>query len=206
MSKATKLLQADMSERDHLITQHLYLVKAIANRLHLQVPPHVEKNDLISAGMMGLIDAAAKYRAERKTLFPIYARQRIRGAMLDYMRAQSWIPRTAYRQLRATEPDSLRLRSTGVRLDALDLAACVAHPDTHIAERQLSLVVGSLVRLLPERDRAILLSHYLHQRTMRDISKDMHLSEGRISQIHNSALGKLRKMLEEKNINSARCF
>lgn len=199
-------LQPDTIERDQLITQHLYLVRGIANRLHLQVPRHVEKNDLISAGMLGLIDAAARYQAERKTYFPVYARQRIRGAMLDYMRAQSWIPRAAYQKLRAEEPDTLRFRSSGVCIEGLDMAACTAPPDTDIAEHQLRAVMGGLVRLLPERDQAILLLHYLHQRTMRDISKDLNLSEGRISQLHNAALGKLKKMLEDKNIRSAECF
>ena len=77
----------DASGRDELIIRYTPLIKFIANRLAMRLPPHIDVNDLISSGVLGLIDAIEKYDSSREVRFKTYAEFRIRGAMLDELRA-----------------------------------------------------------------------------------------------------------------------
>jgi RNA polymerase sigma factor for flagellar operon FliA len=79
--------------RDQLILEHLPLVTAVAGHVQRSLPVHVELNDLVHAGIMGLVDAATKYQGNRKVAFPTYAKYRIRGAILDSLRQLDWASR-----------------------------------------------------------------------------------------------------------------
>lgn len=81
------------SQRDQLIVEHLSLVTAIATHIQKSIPVHLELDDLVHAGMMGLFDAASKYRADKEVAFPTYAKHRIRGAILDSLRQLDWASR-----------------------------------------------------------------------------------------------------------------
>jgi len=83
----------DYAERDRLILEHLSLVKAIAGHVQKSIPVHTELDDLVHAGTMGLFDAATKYREDREVSFAIYAKHRIRGAILDSLRQMDWASR-----------------------------------------------------------------------------------------------------------------
>ena len=90
------------AQRDALIVEHLPLVTAIAAHVQKSLPVHLELDDLIHAGVMGLFDAATKYRADKKVAFPTYAKHRIRGAILDSLRQLDWASRDLrkrYKQL-----------------------------------------------------------------------------------------------------------
>ena len=82
-------------ERDALIVKHLPLVKAIANRIRDNLPVQVEVDDLIHAGILGLFDAVSKYNPEKKVVFHLYAKHRIRGAILDSLRQVFYDERVA---------------------------------------------------------------------------------------------------------------
>jgi len=84
----------DASSRDDLILQYTPLIKFVANRLAIRLPPHIDINDLISSGVLGLIDAIEKFDSSREAQFKTYAEFRIRGAMLDELRSMDWIPRS----------------------------------------------------------------------------------------------------------------
>ncbi len=99
MQKAQKAYKKAASEfdparRDEMIEELAPLIKFIAHRLSLRLPSHVEMDDLISAGVIGLIDAIEKFDPTRNILFKTYAEFRIKGAMLDDLRAQDWVPRS----------------------------------------------------------------------------------------------------------------
>lgn len=85
---------AKRSERDQLILTYAPLVERIARRACAKLPPSVELDDIQSAGMIGLIDAIEKYDAEKGTQFKVYAEIRIRGAIIDELRQQDWVPRS----------------------------------------------------------------------------------------------------------------
>jgi RNA polymerase sigma factor for flagellar operon FliA len=73
--------------------EHLPLVKAIAVRVHESLPVHVDLDDLVHAGILGLFDAAGRYNPKRKVLFSSYAKHRIKGAILDSLRELDWASR-----------------------------------------------------------------------------------------------------------------
>jgi RNA polymerase sigma factor for flagellar operon FliA len=89
--------------REEIIHKYLHLVKYVAGRISVNLPPNVEINDLINDGILGLIDATEKYDDARGVKFETYAITRINGAILDALRALDWVPR-AVRQ-RARELD-----------------------------------------------------------------------------------------------------
>ena len=88
-------------ESDQLVLQHAELVKRIAYHLAGRLPPSVEVDDLIQAGMLGLLEAASNYAANRGASFETYAGIRIRGAMIDALRKLDWAPRSVHRKARA---------------------------------------------------------------------------------------------------------
>jgi RNA polymerase sigma factor for flagellar operon FliA len=91
------------SDKNHLITEHAPLVKKLAHQLKAKLPPSVEVDDLIQAGMIGLLDAVNRYEETHGAQFETYAVQRIRGAMLDELRSSDWLPRSMRQNMRKIE-------------------------------------------------------------------------------------------------------
>ncbi len=91
------------NRRDELISAHIHLVKVIAIRIQRTLGVHVEVEDLIHAGTLGLFEAATKYQDEKQVPFPVYAKHRIRGAILDSLRQLDWATRDARRQYKQIE-------------------------------------------------------------------------------------------------------
>jgi RNA polymerase sigma factor for flagellar operon FliA len=87
-------------DQDALVLRHADLVKRIAYHLAGRLPPSVDVEDLIQAGMLGLLEAAAHYATGRGASFETYAGIRIRGAMLDALRKLDWAPRSVHRRSR----------------------------------------------------------------------------------------------------------
>lgn len=93
--------RAGARETEQLVMRHAELVKRIAYHLAGRLPASVEVDDLIQAGMLGLLEAASNYSAGRGASFETYAGIRIRGAMLDGLRKLDWAPRSVHRKARA---------------------------------------------------------------------------------------------------------
>jgi len=87
------------SEADRLVQEYLPLVKKIALRLTAKLPAEIELDDLLQVGLMGLLRASDSYDASQGASFATYAGIRIKGAMLDELRAHDWLPRSVQRQL-----------------------------------------------------------------------------------------------------------
>ncbi|ADJ27874.1 RNA polymerase sigma factor FliA [Nitrosococcus watsonii] len=85
---------------DELVTQYAPLVKRIAYHLLTRLPPSVQLDDLIQAGMIGLLEAVRNYNASQGASFETYAGIRIRGAILDEIRRNDWAPRSVHRKAR----------------------------------------------------------------------------------------------------------
>ena len=82
------------NDRTKLIQEHLYLVDILVGRMVTQVPSFMNRDDMKSAGMMGLLDAANKYDPSQNTMFKTFAEHRIRGSILDEMRKLDWFSRS----------------------------------------------------------------------------------------------------------------
>lgn len=90
-------------EQESLLLEHLPIVRFLARRIHERLPQHVEMEDLVSAGVVGLMDAFTKFDPRKKVQFRSYAQFRIRGAILDSLRTLDWSPRDLRRKGRAVE-------------------------------------------------------------------------------------------------------
>jgi RNA polymerase sigma factor FliA len=94
---------ARLAKRDQVVLDHLPLVKAIAVRVHENLPVHVEVDDMVHAGILGLFDAAEKYDANKQVAFSSYAKHRIKGAILDSLRQSDWASRDLRRRHKQAE-------------------------------------------------------------------------------------------------------
>jgi RNA polymerase sigma factor for flagellar operon FliA len=104
------VLRLDPEERNRLLIEHLPQVQYIARRVHDRLPSQVPIEDLYHAGVLGLMEALERYDPEKKVQFKSYAKFRIRGAILDSLRAMDWSPRSLRRQAREVEQAHERLR------------------------------------------------------------------------------------------------
>jgi RNA polymerase sigma factor for flagellar operon FliA len=100
MSVASEYLQLQRESTDELVRRHAPLVRRIAYHLMGRLPPSVDVDDLVQAGMIGLLEAARNYATDRSASFETYAGIRIRGAMLDELRRTDWTPRSVHRKAR----------------------------------------------------------------------------------------------------------
>jgi len=113
--------------RDEMVLEHLPLVKAIAIRVHENLPVHVDLDDLIHAGVMGLFDAVSKFESDKNVAFRAYAKHRIKGAILDSLRQLDWASR------------DLRQRQKKVETVTRDLTAKLGRTPT---ESEMAVEMG----------------------------------------------------------------
>src|SRR5215207_5604420 len=93
----------EKSVRDRLILTYAPLVKYVAGRLGSGLPAHVDEGDLVSYGLLGLIGAIERYDPGRDIKFETYAMSRIKGAIIDELRALDWVPRSVRARAREIE-------------------------------------------------------------------------------------------------------
>lgn len=104
MSKAKKARQKiDLAARDRMVLDHLPLVRAIAVRMHETLPTHVDMDDLVHAGVLGLFDAVSKFDPRKQVAFSSYAKYRIKGSILDSLRQLDWASRDLRRRQKRVE-------------------------------------------------------------------------------------------------------
>jgi RNA polymerase sigma factor for flagellar operon FliA len=108
------------AQRDRTIMEHLPLVRAIAARVHETLPVHVDLDDLVHAGVLGLFDAVDKYDESKQVSFQNYAKHRIKGAILDNLRNLDWASRDLRRRQKRLD--------AAYRDLATELAACPRNP------------------------------------------------------------------------------
>ena len=87
-------IEITTENREEVIIRYSPMIKYVANRIAMRLPPHIEVDDLISVGVLGLMDAITKYDSSRGAKFKTYAEFRVRGAILDELRSMDWVPRS----------------------------------------------------------------------------------------------------------------
>ncbi len=119
MSNASALLKKYKEEpnkltsdqKDRLIMEYAPLIKFIAQKIAIRLPSNIELDDLISSGVIGLMDAIEKYDPTRDNKFKTYAEFRIRGSILDELRAQDWVPRSVRDKAKMLDRAQIKLES-----------------------------------------------------------------------------------------------
>src|ERR1700723_2159518 len=232
----------DEAQSEQLLLRHLPQVNFIARRIHNRLPPQVLLEDLIHAGVLGLLDAIKKYNPAKNVQLKYYAEFRIRGAILDSLRQVDWSPRTLRSQARRleqaafdckakfqrdpTEPEiavqlEISLESLqrllgdlrGVDLGSLqaetnepgfgeDLlqfraAADQEDPYHQTLRSEMTTLLGRAVGELPDREREVLALYHYEELTMKEVGAVLGIGESRVSQIHTTALLRLRARLRE---------
>ncbi len=87
-------IEISSENSEQVIKEYAPMIKYVANRIAMRLPPHIEVDDLISVGVLGLMDAIEKFDATRGAKFKTYAEFRVRGAILDELRSLDWVPRS----------------------------------------------------------------------------------------------------------------
>lgn len=145
----------DEQERERLLTQQLPQVRYIARRIHDRLPRHLPLDDLVHAGVLGLIDALQKFDSNKHVQFGSYAKFRIRGAIFDSLREMDWSPRDLRRKGRRLEEAQNKLRCRlGRNATEAELAA-----ELNMGLNELQVLLGEIdgleissLRMLSSRD------------------------------------------------------
>jgi RNA polymerase sigma factor FliA len=244
-TESSTKLPADYSEdylaanREQLILEHLPIVRFIARRIHARLPQHVLIEDLYSAGVVGLLDAVEKFDPSRENRFRTYAQFRIRGAILDSLRALDWGPRNLRQKGReiaqandvltakyGRSPNELEI-SQGLNMDLpayqelqrelQGLGIGTLHSERFVDSGEEQLVylpsppegdplfrylsaemregLAAAILKLPDRERLVMTLYYYEESTMKEIGHILGVLESRVSQIHTSAVLRLRREL-----------
>ena len=140
-------------QRDQIVLNHLPLVKAIAIRVHENLPVHVDLDDMIHAGIMGLFDAVVKYDHSKNVMFHAYAKHRIKGAILDSLREMDWATRDQRRRQKQVETTTRDLTAELGRLPQEgEVADKMGLDMSQWSKMQMELRTISFVSSLPISD------------------------------------------------------
>jgi RNA polymerase sigma factor FliA len=180
---------------------YMPLVHQVVGRLLRKLPPNVLRDDLVAAGAFGLVDALRK-STDRGPAFDWYARIRIRGAVVDELRAQDWLTRRARTRIAKAQAVGEAGSVAVVGFDDLPEAQAQAFVDESLAtpheqvERRMDRVaLERAVGQLPEREGNIVAWHYFDGAPFKVIAARLGVSEPRVSQLHARAMGRLRLTL-----------
>ena len=138
----------DESARERLVVAYSPLVKFVAGRTGARLPSHVEQSDLISYGMLGLIEAMDRFEPERRIRFETFAMQRIRGAIIDELRSLDWVPRSVRSRARDIEEANAKLEhELGRAPTDAELAERLKMDETELQEALLQISNSSILAL-----------------------------------------------------------
>jgi RNA polymerase sigma factor for flagellar operon FliA len=192
--------------RNDALVEYYPMVTRIAHRAAATygLPVGLEATDLVSSGVLGLAEAWERYDASRGVAFEAYAVPRVRGAIIDAIRASDWVPRKARQRSRRTgEPVAMLVSLDGGRnADDNDAGAdriaddgCPIPGAELLAGERRTELMATLNRL-PEREKMIVTLHYFHGVQLAEIARQLGVTESRVSQLHGRALRMLREGLE----------
>jgi RNA polymerase sigma factor FliA len=231
-------------EVHELVVALLPLVKKVALQMRERLPVHVELDDLISTGVIGLIDAVEKFDASKQVRLEQYAQHRIRGAILDGLRSEDIASRDMRRKNKNAERVYIQLEAklgrppsdqemagglgvslgrwyrtvlelTSVGIDWLrPLASVGTQDDSFFIEdaipsdneghqfescyrREQQEILQRALRRIPERERQVVELYYQQELTMKEIGNKLGIDESRVSQLHSSALDRLRRRVKD---------
>ncbi len=223
-------------QKDEIVRAYAHKIKINAARLKNRLPRHVEVNELVSAGTLGLMEALGNFDSKHGIKFETFADNRIKGAMLDELRKMDWFSRGLRKKVKRLEecirdfeqnsgkqPTSVEIKSiTGytiteieegmvalqnqicLSLEAVQENFTLAGEQDIYSEPQLSAIfndlvdkVAKIIDKLTEKERLVLSLYYDDDLTMKEVARVLEITEGRVSQLHSQAIGKIQKKFSE---------
>ncbi len=226
-----------------MVQAYAHLVRISVSRLVPTLPHNLDQEDLVGAGYIGLIRAVDQFDPERGVKFETYAISLIRGAVLDALRKEDWVPRSTrdkarnlqklYTELErrlgrpATDEqmaEALNLdidefhtllyetsRASLVSLDDLltnaeseettlsdNMKGDSPDPQAELERREMWRTLSSALDALPERERIVLYLYYFEGLTLKEIGRELTISESRVHQLHGQAVRRLSKQLSDR--------
>lgn len=197
------------AERARLIEEHMPLVEHVVRRVASSFPAHVDRSELMSAGRLGLTEAASGFDLDRGVPFAPYAARRIRGSVLDHLRRHDWVPRSERERARTDEQVERTVATRG-RLASLDEPGTERGVTDRVADRtiptaeevlenrELHGYLRAALDSLPERLRLIVVGHYLEGRPLDELAVTLGVTPSRVSQLRSHAIDVLRHGLESQ--------
>ncbi len=194
----------------YTVEQLLPLVQTIARMVGHTLPPVVELNDLVHDGVVGLLECARRYDSSRGVDFRTYASHRIRGAILDGLRARDPLPRSIRRALKTAERQSATSGPGGRRtwaapppvtqLMGLDEAGCLpeegSEPEQRILAEEFARTLRRAVADLAFRDREVLYLRFTRGMRLREVAAHYGISITRVAEVQDRAVRRLRLALD----------
>ncbi len=205
------------------VERHRALVESIVRSVQNQLHMSGNTAELTAFAMVGLVEARARYDASRGVQFSTFAYYRIRGAVIDGIGKMARVPRTAVRasraasvidtesehvaETRASHPDApdtqqaaidaigLVLSRAATAYSLAALAQPATTPEEDVSQQQAMDAVRKATVNLPERERKVIVGHYVDERSLDDIGKELGLSKSWMSRLHAKALDQLRALL-----------
>lgn len=189
-----------------LIAEYAPVVRQIVGGFQRKLPRNVLRDDLLAAGMSGLWDAVRRQLSQPSDRFECYVRVRIRGAILDELRAQDWLPRRARAAAAKAEENGDHgptVAPAVVRFEDVsewEQGRCLSTGDGASSEAVLCAkyekrFLAAAVDRLPNRERHIVAAHYFRGVKFKDLGLELGVSEPRISQLHSRAMKRLRDFM-----------
>jgi len=181
-----------------LLNEFTPLVHRIASGFQRRLPRNVLREDLVAAGMIGLWDAIRRHGEQPNEGFAWYVRVRVRGAILDELRAQDWLSRRVRKAVSASEGGTV---PRVVRFDDVsesEQSRCLgmaADADDELELQANREALARAVEALPERERRIVSEHYYRQVKFTTLGAELGVSEPRVSQLHSRAMRRLRDLV-----------
>ena len=212
--------------RAELINHYSYLVKITAGRLVTSLPGGMDREDLIGAGVIGLVKSVDQFDPTRDVKFETYAIALIRGAILEMLRDEDWVPRSIREKLKALDRCMMSLEtqlgrpasevemgrtnvyslddilSTGDSDDHIHFVELIvdetANPAGELEGREIRRILAAGVDKLPERERLVVALYYFEGLTFKEIGKVLGVSESRVYQLHTQAMTRLRNYMHQE--------
>lgn len=188
-----------------LLSDYSSIVRQIAAGFCRKLPRSVAYDDLLAAGMYGLWDAILKHGDAATESFEWYVRVRVRGAIVDELRAQDWLTRRARAAVRrAEDSNEARPGPALVRIEDLSelekarFLAQVSRDEDTLDDNLVRERLAKVVEQLPERERYIVSLHYFQGVKFKDLGRELGVSEPRISQLHSRAMARLKSLLAQQ--------
>ena len=192
------LSQAELNE---LVAQYRPVVMRIAAQIHRRSPPSIERDDLVAAGMSGLWDALRRRNERPVESFDFYVCTRVRGAIIDELRAEDWLPRRRGRNPDGSRPARavpavVHYEDLGLR-DRHRVASREQDNSEDMLEHKLTIErVMRGIDHLPARERYVLVKRDLQGVPIKDLGEELGVSKPRVCQLRTQALRRLREFLD----------